>query len=141
MLELLNVLSISQKSTESKIIFIRSQTLHKMAVSVQYSELSEILINKNKESMIEFIKTKFNLNDEEVHLHKRHVDQFVINHNFRWKKKSKCRRDHFYKQYGTWLQQVFVLKEVVPAKRELKPFNECSERTKKRRLAAEKNKS
>lgn len=108
--------------------------------SVTYSELSEILINKNKESMIEFIRTKFNLNAEQVNLHKRQIDQFVKNHNLRWKKKSKGRKNHFYKQYEIWLQQVFVLKPP-PSKRELKPFHQCSLRQKNRRIAAEKQKS
>lgn len=111
-----------------------------MALLVTYSELSEILINGNKDSLIEFIKQKFNLNDEEVTSHKRQIDQFVINHNFRWKRKSKGRIAHFNKQYGLWLQQVFELKPP-PAKRELKPFNQCSVRTKKRRMEAEKQKS
>lgn len=106
-----------------------------MAVSIPYSELSEILIKKDKNSLIEFIKIKFQLTDEEVTLHKRQIDQFVINHNFRWIKKSKCRKNHFDTQYGTWLQQIFVLKTPRP-KRELKPLEQCSERTKKRRLAA-----
>lgn len=111
-----------------------------MAISVSYSELSEILISENKDSMIALIKTKFNLSAEQIILHKKQIDQFVISHDFRWKKKSKGRRDHFNKQYGLWLQQFFVLKPP-PAKRELKPFDQCSVRTKRRRLAAEKQKN
>lgn len=110
-----------------------------MAVSVTYSELSEILINENKVAMIEFIRSKFNLNPEQVILHKRQIDQFVINHNLRWKKKSKGRKNHFNKQYGPWLQQVFVLKPP-PSQRELKPFQQCSLRQKNRRIAAENKK-
>lgn len=58
---------------------------------------------------------------------------FIINHEFRWKKKSKSRRKHFNKVYADWLQQSFSLK-TPQKKKELKPLELCSERTKKRRL-------
>lgn len=106
-----------------------------MDVSVKHSELSDILIKENKDSMIEFIKIKFNLSDDQVVAYKRQIDQFVINHDFRWKKKSKFRKDHFQKQYRQWLEENFSLKPP-SAKRVLKPFDQCSDRTKKRRLAA-----
>lgn len=104
-----------------------------MALSVSYLVLSEILINENKEAFFTFIKTTFKLSEDSFELYRQQLNQFVKNHDFRWKKKSKCRKDHFRKQYGPWLQQNFSLKNP-QKKRELKPFDQCSERTKKRRL-------
>lgn len=106
-----------------------------MDSSVSYSVLSDILINQSKEAFFTFMKSKFALNDVSFELYRRQINQFVINHDHRWKKKSKFRKNHFDEQYADWLQQKFSLKSPQD-KKELKPFDQCSERTKKRRLAA-----
>lgn len=105
-----------------------------MSRSVKYSVLSEILIKDSKEALFTFIRTTFDLNDDSFELYRRQLNQFVINHDFRWKKKSKFRKNHFEKEYGSWLQQEFSLKSP-HKKKELKPLDQCSERTKKRRAA------
>lgn len=107
-----------------------------MAVSVKFEILSEILISQGKDPLFEFVKKEFSLSAEDMDLYKPQINQFVINHNLRWLKKSKGRKSHFCKQYGDWLEQMFVLKPPAP-KRPLKPLDQCSRRTKKRRLEAE----
>lgn len=84
--------------------------------------------------MFEFIKTTFTLNDDSFESYRKQINQFVINHDLRWKKKSKGRKAHFDEQYAAWLQEKFSFK-IPHKKKELKPFDQCSVRTKKRRLA------
>lgn len=103
-----------------------------MDKSVSFKTLSDILINDSTEAYYAFIKTTFNLNEESFESYKRQINQFITNHNFRWKKKSKFRKNHFEKQYESWLQHIFVLRTPAP-KRALKPLDQCSRRTKKRR--------
>lgn len=105
-----------------------------MEISVSYSALSNILIDESEEAFFAFIKETYHLTDDNFESYRRQINQFVINHNFRWNKKSRRRRTHFNKQYASWLQQKFVLKSP-QKKKELKPIGQCSVRTKKRRLA------
>lgn len=104
-----------------------------MELSIKYSLLSEILIKKNKEAVYDYVKTTLKLNDQSFEPYKPQINRFITSHDLRWKKKSKFRKNHFEKQYGLWLQQDLVLKPP-PPKRDLKPFDQCSRRTQKRRL-------
>lgn len=104
-------------------------------VSVKYGDLSEILIEHNDVHLLYgYIKTKFDLNDNNFELYRHEIDVFVKAHNFRWFRKSKGRSEHFKTQYAPWLDQDFVLKNPSIVKRKLKQFNECSARTKRRRM-------
>lgn len=86
------------------------------------------------------MRATFDLDDDSFELYRRQLNQFVINHDLRWKKKSKFRKNHFEKEYGSWLQQEFLLKSP-HKKKELKPLDLCSERTKKRRAAMREEKA
>lgn len=110
-----------------------------MDISIRNSVLSEILINDSEEAFFAFIKSTFELNDDSFESYRRQINQFIINHDLRWKKKSKGRKAHFYKQYAAWLQEKFTLK-IPHKKKDLKPFDQCSVRTKKRRLAMQDDK-
>lgn len=106
-----------------------------MSEIVRNKNLSEILIgNNDKIKLYEYIKSKFGLSDNCFELYRHEVDLFVKSHNFRWFKKSKGRQHHFETQYSSWLDEEFVLQNPSVIKRKLKPFNECSVRTKKRRM-------
>lgn len=107
-----------------------------MSISIHYKVLSDFLIdNKNDKSLFyEFVKTKYCLNENSFELYRNQFDQFIINHNLRWNKKSKGRKQHFLNQYGDWLENTFCLKHPSSSSKRLKPFDQCSERTKKRRM-------
>lgn len=101
---------------------------------VKFSVLSDVLINnKDKKVFYEFIKKQFDLSDASFELHRKFVDQFIINHNFRWQGKSKFRPTYFKKHYESWLDQTFELPAVKLKDGVRKDFAECSERTKQRR--------
>lgn len=102
---------------------------------IKFSVLSELLItNKgDKKLFYEFIKAKFNLSDALFELHKKFVDRFIKNHSFRWKK-SKFRPQYFKQHFGSWLENTFVLPEVTFEEAIRKDFEECADRTKKRRV-------
>lgn len=55
-------------------------------------------------------------------------------HNKFWLKKSRCRPQHFANQYASWLENDFILKNPSVHQKQLKPFEQCSERTQKRRM-------
>lgn len=102
--------------------------------SIKYSVLSDVLIsNKDKNVFFKFVKKKFDLSDALFEQHRKFVNQFIINHTFRWQKKSQCRKDFFYKHYGDWLSNTFELPEITLRETVQKDFEECSVRTKKRR--------
>lgn len=104
-------------------------------VCVKYGDLSGILIeHKDKQKLYEYIKTKLYLSDNQFELYQHEIDTFIKNHNFRWFNKSRGRQQHFKTQYASWLDQEFVLQNPAIVKRRLKPFDECSTRTKKRRM-------
>lgn len=106
-----------------------------MVESVSFSELSEILrVAESKDSFYRFIKTTFTLNEDFFKLYKKQVDQFITNHNLRWKKKSNCRIKHFTSQYSEWLQQSFYLQNPSHSARPRKAFDDCSMRTKGQRI-------
>lgn len=106
-----------------------------MSELVSFSALSEILRQTDgKVNLNSFIKSKFNLNDDSIQLYQNQINQFVINHDLRWKKKSKGRLSHFQTQYREWLQQNFCLVTPSFQKRQKKAFIECSSRTKRRRI-------
>lgn len=106
-----------------------------MAQIVKYRNLSEILIGSNdKNKLYEYVQTKFGLTSDSFEFYRHEVDVFVNNHNFRWLRKSKGRQNHFETQYSSWLDQEFVLKNPKIVKKKLKPYSECSDRTKKRRM-------
>lgn len=103
-------------------------------MSVKFSVLSDVLINnKDKTVFHEYIKKQFDLSDASFELHRKFVDQFVINHKVRWQTKSKFRPAYFKKHYETWLNQTFELPIVTLKDGVRKDFLECSERTQKRR--------
>lgn len=107
-----------------------------MSVSISFGELSDFLIQNGSDKNLfhQFIRTKFSLNNNSFELYRKQIDQFVINHDLRWKKKSKGRKQHFLDQYGSWLENLFILKDPSASNIHLKPFDECSIRTKKRRM-------
>lgn len=60
-----------------------------MVESVPFSVLNENLRKSdNKESFYNFVKSKFQLNGDRFLLYQNQIDQFFINHDWRWKKKS-----------------------------------------------------
>lgn len=106
-----------------------------MDESVPYSVLSENLRQStSKQCFYDFVKSKFDLNEDNFQFYQKQIDQFVINHDLRWKKKSKFRIQHFQVQYGEWLQQSFRLDKPNLTKKQKKAFTDCSLRTKKRRI-------
>lgn len=117
--------------------------IDKMYQSIPFHVLSDNLReSENKQSFYNFVKELFDLNEESLKLYKKQIDQFVTNHDLRWKKKSKFRINHFRSQHVDWLQQEFSLKNPTYKTKQLMPFEECSDRTKRRRLdAARQNKS
>lgn len=104
-------------------------------MSITFQALSDFLIdNKDVNKFFEFVKAKLAPNNSSFELYRQKINQFVKNHNFRWNKKSKGRKELFYKNYGTWLQNEFTLENPSINQKRLKPFEECSERTKRRRM-------
>lgn len=104
-------------------------------ISISFKALSDFLIkNKDVNEFFEFVKAKLLVKDESFELYRQQINQFVKNHNFRWNKKSKGRKELFYKNYGSWLQNEFTLDSPSMNTKRLKPFEECSERTKRRRM-------
>lgn len=105
-------------------------------MDVKFKILSDFLIeNKgDKPQFYEFVKNIFALNNNSFELYRTQIDQFIKNHNRFWLKKSRCRPQHFSTQYASWLENDFVLKNPSAAQKRLKPFDECSERTKRRRM-------
>lgn len=105
-------------------------------MSAKFKILSDFLIeNKgDKVQFYEFVKNIFALNKSSFELYRNQFDQFIKNHNHLWLKKSRCRPQHFSTQYSSWLENDFNLKNPSAAERRKKPFEECSERTKKRRM-------
>lgn len=101
---------------------------------IKFSVLSDFLIkNADKNLFYEFIKSTFDLSDAAFKLYKKFVDQFIKNHSFRWKKKSKFRPKYFQQHFKSWLGNTFELPEVTFEEATRKDFGDCSERTKKRR--------
>lgn len=81
-----------------------------MSVSVPFSTLSEKLRQSgDRQNFVDFVKLKFALNEDTFSLYRKQVDQFIVNHDNRWKKKSKFRIKHFESQYAEWLKQDFFL--------------------------------
>lgn len=106
-----------------------------MTQSVPFTLLSENLRqSQDKQSFYDFVKSKFDLNSNSFQLYQKQIDQFVINHDLRWKKKSKFRINHFLTQYDVWLQQDFRLENPSTEMKQKKAFNDCSLRTKRRRI-------
>lgn len=106
-------------------------------MSISFQALSDFLIkNKDEKMLFQFIKAKLapNVNDQSFELHHQQIQQFIKNHNFRWNKKSKGRKDLFVKNYGEWLKNEFKLDTPSLSIKRRKPFEECSERTKRRRM-------
>lgn len=104
-------------------------------MSIRYQALSDFLINnKNVDAFFEFVKAKLAPNNNSFELYRQQINQFVKNHNFRWNKKSKGRKELFYKNYASWLENEFILEKPSIRTKHLKPFEECSERTKRRRM-------
>lgn len=104
-------------------------------MSITFQALSDFLIqNKDVNKFFEFIKSKLAPNNNSFELYRHQINQFIKNHNFRWNKKSKGRKELFHKNYGTWLQNEFTLDKPSINQKRLKPFEECSDRTKRRRM-------
>lgn len=106
--------------------------------SIPYKTLSDLLIetkdrNSRRSVFHEFIKQKFNLSDAMFEYHRKFVNQFIINHTWRWEKQSKFRKEHFNKHFGDWLKGTFVLPNITFKETVQKDFAECSIRTQKRR--------
>ncbi|KAG4079505.1 hypothetical protein HA402_005202 [Bradysia odoriphaga] len=106
--------------------------------SIPYKTLSDLLIDtkdrgSRRKVFHEFIKQKFDLSDAMFKYHHKFVNQFIINHTWRWEKKSKFRKEYFDKHFGEWLKGTFVLPNVTMKETVQKDFAECSVRTQKRR--------
>lgn len=122
-------------------------------MSVQYSILSDILIQKK--DLTDFIKKKFNLTDNQYdRIAKSKIDRFVQSHNFKFIKECRYNRKVFLSKNHLWLSRELVCSakaveslqiakndedcpDIVNAskRRILKPFQLCSDRTKRRRCA------
>lgn len=87
-------------------------------MEVKYKILSDFLIDNrdDKPTFYEFVKQKFELNDNSVQLYKNQFDQFIKTHN------RLCRPKHFAKQYASWLENKFTLKNPSAGQKLLKPF-------------------
>lgn len=107
-----------------------------MPTSVSYQVLSDFLIENRSDKTVfyDFVKATFGLNQNSFPLYQKQFDQFIINHDLRWKKKSKGRKQHFLNQYGSWLENYFCLKDPSASTKQLKPFDKCSTKTEKRRM-------
>lgn len=104
-------------------------------MSITFQALSDFLIqNKDVNELFEFVKAKLAPNNNSFELYRQQIIQFIKNHNFRWIKKCKGRKELFHKNYGTWLQNEFTLNNPSKNGKRLKPFEECSDRTKRRRM-------
>lgn len=106
-----------------------------MSKSIPFYILSDNLRQStDKQSFYNYVKKLFDLNKDSFLLYQKQFDQFIKNHDLRWKRKSKFRICHFCSQYGEWLQQRFSLKNPSCKRKLQKPFEECSTRTKRRRM-------
>lgn len=122
-------------------------------ISVQYSILSEILIEKK--NLTEFFKQKFNVTDKLYdRIAKSKIDRFVQSHNRKFIKECRYNRKVFRSKNQLWLNRDLICPETTVEslviainsegcpenvntrkRRLLKPFQLCSDRTKRRRCA------
>lgn len=121
-------------------------------IRVRYLDLSEALINQSDLQV--FMKNKFNLTDQVYdRIVKSKIERFIQTHNSKYMKECHCNKKVFLSKNKLWLDRELICCEEIDSScdegvedigesrsaangikgRKLKPYEQCSQRTKRRR--------